>query len=1695
MIIHSCSKKKKPITVFQIAAILIITALMAICFPPRASAASPTITTASATAVGAKTATVGGDVTSDGGSSITVRGVVYSTDPNPTTSALGYLEVSGATGAFTCDLTGLDSDTTYHYRAFATNEEGTAYGADATFTTMILSDTFNGGASVQWQVINDNPSLYSFTANPGNLRIQTTKTDTYLDYNNIVNAFMVPLPAGLDNFRVTAKLSFPIAPSINFQQGGVMLMPNNGGSPDQDNYYRCAYCFADGSTAFGAMVETPGQPNAVNQAASVAAGAPVWVRITRHGTTYTASFSTDGNDFTLSQPITATWDAAYAGIFAINGATGTPTSINVDFDQFEVEVAALSAPNVTTQAATNVGTKTATVGGNAASDGSSPITVRGVVYSTDPNPTTSAAGYVSAAGTTGTFSVNLTGLTPGTTYHFRAFATNGTGTGYGPDTTFTTGTTGYIRVQDGLGYSGMIPTTGPLGANVTMTGYSAWPITKNADAFQTGIFDGESIWMLPRSSGCIVKIKTSDGSMTANSGWPTDTASISSYPFLSGAFDGENLWLPPYCSDRVVRVNKATGTMTGYMDWPSGFSLPGTAHSFCGAVFDGQSIWMIPLNADRLIRIDKDTGNMTGYNSWPDNFAKQDGSFMGGLFDGQNIWLIPNKADRVIKVNKDTGVMTAYTGWPQDYNHATDWQFISGGFDGQNIWLYPDNANMVVKVDKDTGNMTGYNNWSSLELSKVGGFQGGAFDGQSLWMVPTSTNKLVRVNKDSGAMTAYNSWPSGFTAGTNPFIGGVFDGKNVWLIPIDANQVVKVSAATSGTMSAALQTGTLSESGLLQTASMQPVSIRLSVTGDSFAVDVGTDDFTLTNSPSLVVSAVYRRDSSTADLFLNYTNPRVDFDSDITDFSITALSSAMSNGFSYTVAAPTIAAIDATYTLDQPLHQAVNGFGSGTSVAAAKLCAVRPVHSGNIMTTGMISVVRVVQNVGILASDVDNIKLYLDLNDDGVCDANELVTAAGTGGTVGNGGAFTITKDEDGGGKLTAITFSGLNHAPAYFGHDLMLQADVVNLALGDLIQFQQAPSDVTQMREVLTDDNTVRIVAGETVSGPVHKATPYTYAISNTTNKATILGYTGSESEITIPATLGGAPVDIIANAVFKNNTTITSVVIQDGVTIVGTSAFEGCSHLSSVTLPDSVTDIDDGAFAGCTALTGLVLPSGLVHIGTGAFSGCTSLTGIVIPANVTSIEDYAFMGCTQMTSIGVVSGNTAYASDDGVLYNNAKTTLIVCPAGRTSCVIPSGVTTIGTYAFYYCTNLASVTLPADGSVKTLGDCAFYLCSGLTQLTLPAGLTTIGMYALVGCSGLTSLTLPEGITSIGSGAFVQCTGLSAITIPASTLSVGEGAFSRTNLDSITFLSGATGIVDSATDELDHTIPADTMIYGPANSYAAEYAADPDHPRDFTVYVLLQSIEVTDSADKLTYAVGDSLDLNGLEVTGHYADGSAAFLAVTPDDVSGFDSRAQYAGQDETLTITIGGCTTTYTVHITAVPSSVSTLSNLWVCNGDLPLAPSPFNSGTYTYSATVDYDTWPNGITVQPTLTDETNGSVYVNGEEVDSGSSSDSIPLHLGANTITIQVYAENSTFTTYTITITVKLPDLESFSAIACGQNHTLVIADGAVMAFGDNTFGQCDVPEACAVDVVGVSAGGNMSKAVKQDGTFVLWGQSS
>ena len=220
---------------------------------------------------------------------------------------------------------------------------------------------------------------------------------------------------------------------------------------------------------------------------------------------------------------------------------------------------------------------------------------------------------------------------------------------------------------------------------------------------------------------------------------------------------------------------------------------------------------------------------------------------------------------------------------------------------------------------------------------------------------------------------------------------------------------------------------------------------------------------------------------------------------------------------------------------------------------------------------------------------------------------------------------------------------------------------------------------------------------------------------------------------------------------------------------------------------------------------ITTVTFGEGITHIGSHTIDCCAHVTTINIPSTVTSMGEQPFGGCNELATINVAAGNTAYATDGGLLYNAEKTSLLLCPKAISGTVtIPGTVTSISSSALsgvtgmtaldlsactslttisaslcYGCTNLQTVTLPA--SIEVIGQMAFQNCSSLSTINLNActKLSEISGQAFSGCGALAGpYTLPSSLTSVESFAFMNCTSLTQLTFSATSLTTyGSTAF------------------------------------------------------------------------------------------------------------------------------------------------------------------------------------------------------------------------------------------------------------------------------------------------------------------------------
>jgi hypothetical protein len=155
--------------------------------------------------------------------------------------------------------------------------------------------------------------------------------------------------------------------------------------------------------------------------------------------------------------------------------------------------------------------------------------------------------------------------------------------------------------------------------------------------------------------------------------------------------------------------------------------------------------------------------------------------------------------------------------------------------------------------------------------------------------------------------------------------------------------------------------------------------------------------------------------------------------------------------------------------------------------------------------------------------------------------------------------------------------------------------------------------------------------------------------------------------------------------------------------------------------------------------------------------------------------------------------TGTVVLCSTSGTFTVTTEGVVTMGSTCRGEAVLPSGVTSIGDYAFDQAIGLYSITIP--NSVTTIGDYAFASTS-LMSITLPNNLTTIGNSAFDGSSILTSITIPSTVTTIGDNAFYFAISLESVRFEGDAPSVGNGAFVATGAGSYAraiINAGATG--------------------------------------------------------------------------------------------------------------------------------------------------------------------------------------------------------------------------------------------------------------------------------------------------------------
>jgi uncharacterized protein (TIGR02145 family) len=410
---------------------------------------APSITTSSISNITAITATSGGSITDEGNSTITSRGVCWSTATTPTISDSKTTDGLGVS-SYSSSLTGLNAVTVYYVRAYATNSVGTGYGTAISFRTLGQTPTPTIAAAT---FINVTTATLNGTVNANYLStIVTFEYGTTTSYGSTVTASQSPITgaavtivnsditgltyATIYHYRLKAVNSLGITYSDDFTFTTLGLVPTVTTSS------------ATNLNLTSATLNGSVNANYLSTVVTFEYGTT-----TSYGSTATATQSplSSSSNTNVSSSITGL-SGGTTYHFRVSAVNSLGTSYGNDMTFISGQV-----PTVSTFAATNVSLTGATMNGSVNSNYLS--TVVSFEYGTTISyGSSSTVSQSPVLGNTNTnVNVDIIGLMPGTVYHYRLKAENSIGTSYGSDLVLTT--------------LGQVPTVTSLAAtNINLTG-------------------------------------------------------------------------------------------------------------------------------------------------------------------------------------------------------------------------------------------------------------------------------------------------------------------------------------------------------------------------------------------------------------------------------------------------------------------------------------------------------------------------------------------------------------------------------------------------------------------------------------------------------------------------------------------------------------------------------------------------------------------------------------------------------------------------------------------------------------------------------------------------------------------------------------------------------------------------------------------------------------------------------------------------------------------------------------------------------------------------------------------------------------------------------------------------------------------------------------------------------------------------
>ena len=241
----------------------------------------------------------------------------------------------------------------------------------------------------------------------------------------------------------------------------------------------------------------------------------------------------------------------------------------------------------------------------------------------------------------------------------------------------------------------------------------------------------------------------------------------------------------------------------------------------------------------------------------------------------------------------------------------------------------------------------------------------------------------------------------------------------------------------------------------------------------------------------------------------------------------------------------------------------------------------------------------------------------------------------------------------------------------------------------------------------------------------------------------------------ITIPAS-----VESIGSAVFQGCINLESVGFGENSQLqeIASLVFSGCSSLTRIILPNGIINIDDFAFSGCSSLMDITIPDSVESIGVQAFDSCSSLTSITIPSSLINIGYAAFISCDALFEVFNYSNNIIVelgSQDNGFLGQYAK---VVYNASELETeTLESKIRVIDNVQYYVDLEMGEFIALAPAVVK----------NNLIAVNLNYQATEINNYAFKDCINLESISFADNsqLRKIGEDAFSGCNNLKTVSI------------------------------------------------------------------------------------------------------------------------------------------------------------------------------------------------------------------------------------------------------------------------------------------------------------------------------------------